>query len=118
MCLSAITWAGFDNIYYFFDYNDTADMFHISHDINILKYVFGREDGEYNRLNPFWQSFGIKALIEQEKNSEKKILMEKARLITQAYTQLSEAYQKTKNDNDIPLNWVVTSYENIFPRNL
>ena len=104
MCLSAITWAGFDNIYYFFDYNETADVFNISHDLNILKDVFGRVDGEYNRLNPFWQSFGIKVLIEKEKKSDKKMLLEKSNLITETYKQLSEIYQKTKNHNQIPLN--------------
>ena len=104
MCLSAITWAGFDNIYYFFDYNDTADLFNISHDLNILKDVFGRVDGEYNRINPFWQSFGIKVLIEREKDLDKKMLMEKSNLIIKAYKQLSEKYQKTKKLNEIPLN--------------
>ncbi len=104
MCLSAITWAGFDNIYYFFDYNDTAEMFKISHDLNILKDVFGRVDGDYNRLNSFWQSFGIKILIENEKPSDRKILLEKSNLITKTYKELSEKYQKTKNNNDIPLN--------------
>ena len=41
MCLSAITWAGFDKIYYFFDYNNTHKLFNIPHDLNILKDVFG-----------------------------------------------------------------------------
>ena len=36
MCLSAITWAGFDTICYFFNYQDTKDTFNISHDLDIL----------------------------------------------------------------------------------
>jgi len=104
MCLSAITWAGFDNIYYFFDYQDTLETFNIAHDLNILKDVFGRSDGEYNRKNSFWQSFWIKTLIDQEKEPNRKILIEKSELITQAYKSLSENYQKTKKKNNIPLN--------------
>ena len=104
MCLSAITWAGFDNIYYFFDYNNTHKLFNIPHDLNILKDVFGRRDGEYERRNSFWVSYWIKTLIEQEENSKKKMLLEKAKLITEKYKYLSEFYQKSKQENDIPLN--------------
>ena len=42
LCLSAITWAGFDNFYYFFTYEDSRDAFGIPHDLKILKEVFGR----------------------------------------------------------------------------
>ena len=104
MCLSAITWAGFDNIYYFFDYNNTHKLFNIPHDLNILKDVFGRNDGEYERSNSFWESYWIKTLIEKEENSKKKMLLEKAEFITEKYKYLSEFYQKSKQENDIPLN--------------
>ena len=104
MCLSAITWAGFDNIYYFFDYNNTHKLFNIPHDLNILKDVFGRNDGEYERSNSFWESYWIKTLIEKEENSKKKMLLEKAEFITEKYEYLSEFYQKSKQENDIPLN--------------
>ena len=36
MCLSAITWAGFNTIYYFFNYQDTKMAFNIAHDLEIL----------------------------------------------------------------------------------
>ncbi len=104
MCLSAITWAGFDNIYYFFDYNNTHELFNIPHDLNILKEVFGRRDGEYERRNSFWVSYWIKTLIEKEEDSKKKMLLEKAKFITEKYKYLSEFYQKSKQENDIPLN--------------
>ena len=48
MCLSAITWAGFDNFYYFFSYTDTKEGFHIPHDLKILSEVFEIKDGNYN----------------------------------------------------------------------
>ena len=40
MCLSAITWAGFDNFYYFFSYEDSRDAFAIPHDLKIMQEVF------------------------------------------------------------------------------
>ena len=40
LCLSAITWSGFDNFYYFFPYEDTESKFNIPHDLKILKEVF------------------------------------------------------------------------------
>ena len=104
MCLSAITWAGFDNIYYFFDYNNTYKLFNIPHDLNILKDVFGRTDGKYERSNSFWESYWIKTLIEKEENSKKKMLLENVEIITEKYNYLSEFYQKSKQENDIPLN--------------
>ena len=45
LCLSAITWAGFDNFYYLFGYEDTRDAFNIPHDLKILSEVFRIENG-------------------------------------------------------------------------
>jgi tRNA(Arg) A34 adenosine deaminase TadA len=52
MCMSAITWAGFDNFYYFFSHEDSRDAFAIPHDLKILKEVFGLEPGGYRRRTP------------------------------------------------------------------
>ena len=49
MCLSAITFSGFDNFYFLFPYTATNDDFNIPHDLNILKEVFKINDGEYNK---------------------------------------------------------------------
>ena len=35
LCLSAITWAGFDNFFYFFPYESTKNKFNIPHDLKI-----------------------------------------------------------------------------------
>jgi tRNA(Arg) A34 adenosine deaminase TadA len=47
MCLSAITWSGFDRFYYFFTYEDSRDAFSIPHDLRILEQVFACPDGQY-----------------------------------------------------------------------
>lgn len=40
LCLSAITWSGFDNFYYLFGYDDTKDAFGIPHDLKILQVAY------------------------------------------------------------------------------
>src|SRR3954466_1428896 len=74
MCLSAITWAGFDNFYYFFSHEDSRDAFAIPHDLKILKEVFGLEPGGYRKQNAFWQSFAIADLVAIEEEPERAAL--------------------------------------------
>ncbi len=105
LCLSAITWAGFDNFYYFFSHEDSRDSFAIPHDLKILKAVFDVNPGEYQRSNEFWTSFAIKNLIDKVSRVElKNTLTAQASAIAQRYDVLSEQYQDTKEGNDIPLN--------------
>ena len=104
MCMSAITWAGFDNFYYFFSHEDSRDAFAIPHDLKILKEVFGLEPGGYRRQNAFWNSFAISDLVETEAEPRKGELKEQTARIKQAYAGLSEHYQASKSANDIPLN--------------
>ena len=47
LCLSAITWTGFDNFYYLFSHEDSRDSFAIPHDLRILKEVFTLDPGGY-----------------------------------------------------------------------
>ena len=103
MCMSAITWAGFDNFYYFFSHEDSRDAFAIPHDLKILKEVFGLEPGGYRRTNAFWTAYSITALVEATEEPERTELMARRQLITDRYAELSVHYQETKGDNDIPL---------------
>ena len=64
MCLSAITFSGFDNFYYLFPYVETNNKFNIPHDLNILKEVFNISDGKYNKKNSYWKSQNINLLID------------------------------------------------------
>ncbi len=104
MCMSAITWAGFDNFYSFFSHEDSRDAFAIPHDLQILKEVFGLEPGGYRRSNAFWNSFFIADLVETEDNPLRDTLRAQTARIKQAYQRLSDNYQSGKGDNDIPLN--------------
>ena len=104
LCLSAITWAGFDNFYYFFTYEDSRDAFAIPHDLRILKEVFDVDDGGYRRSNAFWTCYSIRDLVESEPEPLRTQLREQDLRIRNVYTALSEQYQESKGDNDIPFN--------------
>lgn len=104
MCMSAITWAGFDNFYYFFSHEDSRDSFAIPHDLKILKEVFGLEPGGYRRQNAFWNSFAIADLVAIEADPIKAALEAQTARIKAVYASLSDSYQASKDDNAIPLN--------------
>ena len=104
LCLSAITWSGFNNFYYFFPYEDTKDKFNIVHDLNILSQVFNIKNGKYNNSNSYWQSFSILNEIRKLPNNEKEILNSKINQVYEIYDDLSLKYQISKNNNNIPLN--------------
>lgn len=104
MCMSAITWAGFDNFYYFFSHEDSRDSFAIPHDLKILKEVFGLEPGGYRKRNAFWNSFAIADLVETEATAIKAELKAQTARIKAAYDGLSKSYQASKSENTIPLN--------------
>ncbi|MBZ5761514.1 MULTISPECIES: deaminase [Rhizobium] len=104
MCMSAITWAGFDNFYYFFSHEDSRDAFAIPHDLKILSEVFGLEPGGYRKQNAFWKSFAIADLVAIEAEPAKAALEAQTARIKAVYDQLSDSYQATKDDNAIPLN--------------
>ena len=104
MCLSAITFAGFDNFYYMFPYADTNNKFNIPHDLNILKEVFKIKDGEYNRENFYWKSQNINLLIENLPTSKKENILKQLDEIKKKYQTLSNQYQENKGGNSIQLN--------------
>ena len=104
MCLSAITFSGFDNFYYLFPYTATNDVFNIPHDLKILKEVFKINDGEYNKENSYWKSQNINLLVENLPPSKKEKILSKLDEIKNKYKALSNQYQENKDGNAIPLN--------------
>ena len=104
LCLSAITWAGFDNFYYFFSFEDSRDAFDIPHDLKILKEVFGVEDGGYRASNAFWTAYSIPDLVKTEPEPPRDHLQQQEQRIRARYAELSDQYQLSKGNNDIPFN--------------
>ena len=104
MCLSAITWAGFDNFIYLFSYEESRDLFAIPHDLNILNQVFNIKDGEYKKSNQYWTSYSIDRILNSGDFKNFKNLKQRIINIKRSYDELSELYQQTKASNDIPLN--------------
>ena len=103
LCLSAITWAGFDNFYYFFGYEDTRDTFNIPHDLKILEEVFKIEGGTYARNNLYWKSHNLLNMISEIGDTKSASLNKKVDLIKQAYEILSLSYQCKIKGTAIPL---------------
>ena len=113
LCLSGITWSGFDNFYYLFSYEETRDAFGIPHDIRILKEVYAVPDPDrdavmegrplYNRRNAFFQSHDIQQMIAGLDRSSKERLVARVDDLNAVYNDLSAAYQKDKGGKGIPL---------------
>lgn len=104
LCLSAITWAGFDNFWYLFSHEDSRDSFAIPHDLRILKEVFRLEPGGYNTRNAYWVAHGLRAEINRLTPQEAEQRHARIDKIKLAYGALSDAYQAGKAGNAIPLN--------------
>jgi tRNA(Arg) A34 adenosine deaminase TadA len=101
LCLSAITWTGFDNFYYFFSHQDSKDAFAIPHDLKILKEVFDVEPGGYRRSNEFWTCRSVQEVVSNTPNAE--AFEPLINSINKRYDDLSETYQQGKATNNIPL---------------
>ena len=103
LCLSAITWAGFDNFTYLFGYESTRDAFAIPHDLKILEEVFGVKDGGYRRQNAFWTARSLADLVAEAPEPERTALATRIVSLTETYAALSATYQAGKGEADIPL---------------
>ena len=103
LCLSAITFSGFDNFYYLFPYESTSGEFNIPHDLNILKEVFNISDGKYIKKNSYWKSHSINNIIDELTDIKKKKLTNSFNDIRKTYINLSNKYQTSKEKNSIPL---------------
>jgi tRNA(Arg) A34 adenosine deaminase TadA len=103
LCMSAITWAGFDNYHYFYSHEDSRDTFAIPHDLKILKELFGLDPGGYRRSNEFWTAYAISDLIDAEPEPQRQRLLAQRDRIRGRYDALSRRYQQHKGDNEIPL---------------
>ncbi|HHY48806.1 MAG TPA: nucleoside deaminase [Alphaproteobacteria bacterium] len=113
LCLSGITWSGFDNFYYLFGYEDTRDLFGIPHDIRILREVYAVPDPDrgyvppdrplYNRSNAYFTGHAIMALIGGLDRGSREALTARVDNLSATYRELSDAYQRSKGLRGIPL---------------
>ena len=78
MCLSAITWAGFDNFFDFFTHEDSRDSFAIPHDLKILKEVFTLDPGGYQRRNDYWNARSVADVISSADEDQQAELIARA----------------------------------------
>ncbi len=103
MCLSAITWAGFDNFYYLFRYADTSEAFNIPHDLKILQEVFAIKGGNYVRENVFWTSHSLIDMISELAAEPRTRSLGQVDQLVELYAGLSDIYQRSKEGTGIPL---------------
>jgi len=113
LCLSGITWSGFDNFYYLFSHQDSADSFAIPYDIQILKAVYAVSDPDraaaapgrdlYNRQNAYFASHDMSHMIGGLDRGSKERLTARVDDITALYADLSAIYQAGKGHKGIPL---------------
>lgn len=108
LCLSGITWAGFNEFYYLFTYEDSRDLFGIPYDIDILQEVFrvkGEAESEeqvpgrqlYNRKNKFFTAKSFADVVgEIGDEIERKRLLGEIERVKGLYNSLSETYQEGK----------------------
>ncbi|KAJ9496825.1 hypothetical protein H2202_007602 [Exophiala xenobiotica] len=110
LCLSGITWSGFNEFYYMFTYEDSRDLFAIPYDIDILQSVYQvPSPGDtaetlaakplYNRKNKFFTAQSLAQLVDSvEDESAKSELKSELQRVKQLYDQLSATYQEGKKD--------------------
>ena len=113
LCLSGITWSGFDNFYFLFSHQDSADSFAIPHDIQILKAVYAVPDPDrdaaapgrdlYNRTNAYFTSHDMSHMVAGLDRSSKERLTARIDDLTALYADLSAIYQRDKGRKGIPL---------------
>jgi tRNA(Arg) A34 adenosine deaminase TadA len=103
LCLSAITWGGYDNFYYLFSHEQSRDNFAIPHDLRILREVFTLEPGGYNASNAYWTSHDINKMLAGLDRGSRELLLERVDNLTALYADLSAAYQENKGHAGIPL---------------
>src|SRR5690606_5045999 len=104
LCLSAITWTGFDNFHVLFSHEDSRDAFASPPALRIPQEVFTLDPGGYRAENAFWTSHSLKQEVAQLPQAERRHAEERIARIARIYDDLSATYQASKADNDIPLN--------------
>jgi tRNA(Arg) A34 adenosine deaminase TadA len=108
LCLSGITWSGFNEFYYLFTYEDSRDLFAIPYDIDILQSVYQVPSPTdtpetlaarplYNRTNKFFKARSVADVVATiEDASERTKWTAEIVRVKEIYNELSNTYQKGK----------------------
>lgn len=109
LCLSGMTWSGFNEFYYLFTYEDSRDLFGIPYDIDILQSVYQVASPTdtpemlaskplYNRTNKFFKGRSVAELVDsiEDELAKEKWTAEIGR-VKSLYNELSDTYQKGKS---------------------
>jgi tRNA(Arg) A34 adenosine deaminase TadA len=108
LCLSGITWSGFNEFYYLFTYEDSRDLFGIPYDIDILQSVYQVPSPTdtpetlaarplYNRTNKFFKARSVADVVATiEDEAEKTKWTAEIARVKEMYNELSDTYQKGK----------------------
>jgi tRNA(Arg) A34 adenosine deaminase TadA len=108
LCLSGITWSGFNEFYYLFTYEDSRDLFGIPYDIDILQSVYQVPSSSdtvetlaarplYNRVNKFFKASSVADLVAKIENEpEREKWTKEIERVKALYNELSDTYQKGK----------------------
>ena len=108
LCLSGITWSGFNEFYYLFTYEDSRDLFGIPYDIDILQSVYRVASPTdtpetlearplYNRTNKFFKARSVADVVATiEDEAERNKWTAEITRIKAMYNELSDTYQKGK----------------------
>lgn len=106
LCLSGITWSGFNELYYLFTYEDSRDLFGIPYDIDILQSVYQVPSPEdtpktlaarplYNRVNKFFTARSVAELAESlEDGVRRNHWLQEITRVKALYNELSDTYQR------------------------
>ena len=106
LCLSSITWGGFDNFFYLFTYENSKDAYGIPHDIVMLDEIFRCPDGTYSEKNKYWSSWGLRELITSTTPEQQAAFNKRIEALKLVYAEMSDIYQKAKaagTGADVPL---------------
>ncbi len=104
LCLSSITWGGFDNFFYLFTYEDSKDAFNIPHDIRMHQEIFKIPDAEYAHKNHYWNAWCVKDLIASCGEKDRVGFEKRLKKLRKAYDEMSDIYQQSKDKGaEIPL---------------
>ena len=108
LCLSGIAWAGFNELYYLFTYEDSRDLFSIPYDIDILEQVFrvpGPSDTPetmaarplYNRKNKFFAAKSLADLVQDvSEETDRRHWADEIARVKELYKSLDATYQEGK----------------------